>query len=81
MAEKIVPACGGCICYVKDSMKLNEGSCHRYPPQIVSVSHKTLEGIALVPGAMFPQVGAPWWCGEFRPRAGVPAAKDGKQPS
>lgn len=60
--------CGKCICYQPDEGKLNQGGCHRFPPQIVSVSAKTLTGFAMVPGAMFPQVGADWWCMEFKPR-------------
>lgn len=80
--EKIVPRCISCICFVKDELsaggllnKKQEGTCRRFPPQIVSVSAKTLEGIGLVPGAMFPQVGAEWWCAEFRPRADVEVKK------
>lgn len=66
----VVAACGRCLFFVKEPLK-NEGQCHRFPPQIVTVSAKTLQGPALVPGAMFPQVGAAWWCAEFRlnPRA------------
>lgn len=65
---EIVAACGTCIYFVKDALK-QEGGCRRFPPQIVSVSAKTLQGMAMVPGAMFPQVSsAPgWWCGEYRP--------------
>lgn len=58
--------CGNCVCFVRDAMKLDQGQCHRHPPQIVSVSAKTLQGMAMVPGAMFPQVSEDAWCAEFK---------------
>lgn len=76
IAQKIIPRCGGCICFtpveaegVAEVGKEKQGQCHRFPPQIVSVSYKTLQGPAMVPGAMFPQVAVSWWCAEFRPKA------------
>lgn len=82
--------CGSCICYVKDEMgprgllnvsKSEQGVCHRHPPQIVSVTAKTLEGVGLVPGAMFPQVGAEWWCAEFRAKPAAPPAVNDTKPA
>lgn len=62
-------SCGKCLYFMPDEQALGkEGNCHRFPPQIVSVSAKTLQGPALVPGAMFPRNSAEWWCAEFRPR-------------
>lgn len=72
--NKPVAACGNCVCFVKDAMK-SEGQCHLNPPQIVSVSHKSLQGMALVPGAMFPQVGVDWWCMRFAAATTVPNVK------
>lgn len=85
--EKPVASCARCWCYVKTNVvqaaitgKIGtgeQGQCHRFPPQIVSVSHKTIEGMALIPGGMFPQVSADWWCMEFRARP----EKDPKPPA
>ncbi len=79
---QFVPRCGpdgknhpGCICFTQDELgktgllgKEKQGQCHRFPPQIVSVTATTLRGVGLVPGAMFPQVAENFWCAEFRPR-------------
>ena len=57
--------CARCIYYVANATQLNQGECHRYPPQLVAVSARTVQGTAMVPGAMFPAVASIAFCGEF----------------
>lgn len=58
--------CGFCIFYKKSPAQLNQGECHRYPPQVVPVQQRNSIGQTSVGGlTMFPAVNVKTWCGEF----------------
>lgn len=61
--------CASCHWFTANAQAVNQGECHRYPPQIVVVPVKTLAGSGMAPGAMFPAVASDASCGEFRPKS------------
>lgn len=58
--------CASCEHFTVNAQAVNQGECHRFPPQIVVVPVKTLQGMGAAPGAMFPAVASDAFCGEFR---------------